>query len=194
MSSKHGAELTLIYKVRKLYDTIVFQASQASKESGIEIPRSLLISMICVESAGDKYATRAEKHYRDAILRNEKCPPADKLLNAYCSHSLFQIMGVHSKEYEFLGKLYTQSGALLIKCGTLPFTINEIYDRPAIVAARFLILNAEEYLKKKDYESVARIYNGGHPKANYPVTQNYVKKLALYMNLTENSYKKHPSI
>ncbi len=194
MPSKTLQDLNLISAIRKKYEALIFQGVETAKEVGIEIPNTFYIAIMCNESRGDKYATKTEIGYRDAILRNPKCPSPDKLLNAYCSHSLFQIMGIHSSDYAFLDKLYTPSGKLLIKCGTLSFAINEIYDKPVLAFTKFIIDNCRTYLDKKDYEIVGRIYNGGFPEANFPITQQYVKNLAYYMNLARQSYKDNPAI
>lgn len=197
-SNQFNVQFNQVQAVRKQWDNIIYQASIYAKEILVKTNptalRSLLISMACIESNGNQWAMRPEWHYREAILRGKKPPVPDKLINAYCSHSIWQIMGVHSSDYKDLGTLYLSNGKPLITCGTLPHTINDFYLKPALVVLAYLKKNCEPYLSSGDFEKVVRIYNGGSPTASFLVTNNYVRDLKIFMNLANESLKKSPTL
>ena len=109
------------------------------------------------------------------------------LLKASSSHGACQIMGYHSKElYDWTKK----SGKGF---GWLPYTIDELYEKPCEACAVFLQYNAGDYVKNAKWEAVARIYNGGSPTANNKITNEYQDKIQRYMKLFEWSIKEFPT-
>lgn len=171
----------LILKVRQKWDLQVFQAHLAAN-----LPQSLLGAIICVESAGYKQAVRFEIAYFKLIYNSYKLNGIDCLLSS-SSHGACQIMGFHSQDYKCLSKL--KNGT---KCGTLNYSISDFYERPIEVCAAFIHYNAYEYVKNQDWESIARIYNGG--SSNNKLTDPYWQKIKDYMTLYELSLKNMPSL
>lgn len=184
----------IILECRKRFGVEILRVSLASK-----IPESLLAAFACTESYPKLYkqSARFEQHIFDEFYPLQKLSGQDVLLAA-SSHGLCQVMGAYVHEFRFLGK-----SRFLGECGRLPeytgeqgtdkhkIDIRFLYERPFDACALHLqkVANAMPYIEKKDFESVARIYNSGNPNNKTKQVTQYWLTIQKYITLYDEVKK-----
>ena len=172
-------EEIMVLKIRRDFGLDIANASSSYSNNGTNVPASLLAGIIVAESRGNRNLHKYKPALHKTLLGdNLKGFVPDIILASY-SHGAAQIDGFHAKGMSHLGK----------SCGLLPYSIPAFYHKPAHVLAAYLtqLKSTADFLYKEQYDTVVRIFKGGHQDVRNNIVDEFIDEAIKYMTLFERS-------